>query len=487
MSINSALLAGMSGLLTNSSAMAAISDNIANVNTVGYKRNQINFSNLVTEGSVKGRFSAGGVKGQTTQYVSQQGLLQNSNSSTDIAIGGDGFFVATEKPTGLTQADTRVFTRAGSFHVDDQGYLQNTAGFYLQGWLADAAGDILADPSDLNKLSSINIKNIGATVIATPNVQVTANLNSNTATSTAAQNPYHAVTNPTGYHAQANSMSAYDAVTGTGVRPDFTIQLGIVDSKGGTHTVSMSVLKAPTPANTWYAEIYGNPAEIASGAPTLAPGQIRTGTVAFNQDGTIDLANSTIFGATVAERMNPRITLGPSRTAAGPSAPADGTAEWQKSLGVEGQDVGVNLASAAGGLTQLASVSTVKAVTNFGAGVGQVTGVEINEKGIVSAVFDNGEVRTIAQVAVATFTNPDGLIAVSGNAWRPSLASGDFALKKPTEGGAGTISNSSLEASTVDLSTEFTGLITTQRAYSACSRIISTADQMMEELLNIKR
>src|SRR5436190_5210494 len=208
MSINSAMLAGVSGLVANSSALAAISDNIANVNTVGYKRNQVNFSNVVTGESVQGRYSAGGVQGKNYQYVSQQGLLQTSSSPTDLAIAGDGFFVATEKSTNLTASDTRVFTRAGAFHVDSDGYLQNTAGLYLQGWLADSTGAINYDPADLNKLSSLNVRNIGATVIATPSVQVTANLDSNTplsaaVTSTDSVTPtsyaWNAATNPTAY------------------------------------------------------------------------------------------------------------------------------------------------------------------------------------------------------------------------------------------------------------------------------------------------
>ena len=147
MSIYTALRAGVSGLTANSSALAVISDNIANVNTVGYKRNQINFANVVTGQSVKGRYSAGGVQGQPYAYVSQQGLLQTSSSPTDLAISGDGFFVDTTKSHPLIGADTREFTRAGAFHVDSEGYLQNTAGLYLQGWPVDAQG--VADTTTL--------------------------------------------------------------------------------------------------------------------------------------------------------------------------------------------------------------------------------------------------------------------------------------------------------------------------------------------------
>ncbi len=125
MSINSAMLAGVSGLISNSSALAAISDNIANVNTVGYKRSSANFSTLVTSQSKNATYSAGGVKAQTHQFISQQGLTQATTSNLDLSIAGSGFFVGTEKPEGLTATDTRSFTRAGSFQLDNLGYLKN--------------------------------------------------------------------------------------------------------------------------------------------------------------------------------------------------------------------------------------------------------------------------------------------------------------------------------------------------------------------------
>jgi flagellar hook protein FlgE len=122
-----------------------------------------------------------------------------------------------------------------------------------------------------------------------------------------------------------------------------------------------------------------------------------------------------------------------------------------------------------------------------GATVGTVVGVEVDEAGIVSAIFDNSQVRKIAQIGVATFTNPDSLQAVSGNAYRGTIDSGEYVIKLPGQGGAGAISPSTLENSTVDMSAEFTGLITTQKAYSACSRIITTADQMLDELISMRR
>ena len=134
MSINSAMGAGVSGLTANAAALAAISDNIANVNTVGYKRNVTDFSTIVTGAAAKGSYSAGGVMSSTRQLGSQQGLLQQTTSATELGIQGSGYFVTTEKAEGVTAADSRLFTRAGAFQVDSQGFLRNTAGLYLQGW-----------------------------------------------------------------------------------------------------------------------------------------------------------------------------------------------------------------------------------------------------------------------------------------------------------------------------------------------------------------
>jgi flagellar hook protein FlgE len=140
MSINSALLAGVSGLRANSSAMAAISDNIANVNTNAYKRSDADFLTLVTNRSRSGSYNAGGVTTATRRYISQEGQLEQSVNSTDLGIKGQGFFVVTEKAEGVMPTDTRSFTRLGSFEADALGYLRNSAGLYLQGWAVNQNG-----------------------------------------------------------------------------------------------------------------------------------------------------------------------------------------------------------------------------------------------------------------------------------------------------------------------------------------------------------
>lgn len=490
MSINSALLAGVSGLAANSAAMAAISQNIANVNTVGYKRVSADFSTLVNSqsgnaGATSGAgYSAGGVMASTRNFISQAGQLQRTNSSTDLAIDGQGFFVATEKPEGLDPTDARLFTRAGAFNVDELGYLKNSAGLYLQGWPVDAEGNVAVDPSDLNRLRSINVASVGGAAEATTRGQINANLKSSQAISVEAA---AAATVPAGagaYDPATNSMAQYDATAGTGVKPDFRMSLPVSDSKGGQRTLTINLLKSSTP-NQWYAEIVATPAsDVVSGAP-LANGQVKTGLIAFTQDGRLDAAAMAAMGsaALFTDIDNASLTFGASDA----GAPAAGTANWAAGLGINDQTVSLDLNAAAGGLTQYDSDSVVQAVITNGTPFGSLTGVEIDEQGFVTANFDNGVSRRIAQVAIATFPSTDSLTSVSGNAYRVSRDSGTYNLKAAGTGGAGMIAASQLEASTVDLSAEFTGLITTQRAYSASSKIITTADEMLQELINIKR
>jgi flagellar hook protein FlgE len=476
MSLNSAMLAGVSGLTANSAAMAAVSDNIANVNTVAYKRNVTDFSTIVTGAAAKGSYSAGGVMSSTRQLGAGQGLLQQTTSGTDLGISGSGFFVATEKPENLTPSDARVFTRAGSFTVDSQGFLRNAAGFYLQGWPVDDQGDVSADPTDLNRLTSINVGTVGGAPEATTRVVVNANLSSATALSPAALAVVNATAGAYDATDDTLNMTGYDPNAGTGVKPDYSMQIPISDSQGGRRTIEIDFLKSGEFANQWYAEIRAIPADSIENGQT-AGGQILSGIVAFTQDGQIDMANTTLFGA---PPVDPILSILASDD-------TSGGVKWAEGIGIAAQDIAIRIDQAPGGLTQNAGVSVTRSIVTNGTAFGALTTVDVDEDGFVTANFDNGVSQKLAQVAIATFPNPSGLKSISGNAYRVSSNSGSYNLKPPGTGGAGTISPSTLESSTVDLSAEFTGLITTQRAYSASSKIITTADQMMEELLNIKR
>ena len=479
MSINSALLAGVSGLTANSAALAAISQNIANVNTVGYKRTAIEFSTVVNSQNQGAGYSAGGVLGSTRNYISQAGQLQRTTSSTDLGIAGQGFFVTTEKAEGLDAGDARLFTRAGAFRVDEFGYLKNTAGLYLQGWPVDAEGNITRDPSDLNKLNSINVGSVGGTAEATTRAQLNANLEASQAVS-----PDIAT-----YNVATNSMSLYDAKTGTGFKPDFQITIPASDSKGGQRTIAYSFLKTANP-NEWRAEVQVIPASDIENGSTPSNGILKSGLVLFTQDGRLD-----VEGMKAAELATPGAMLFADPSAAsvtlGASDPASvGTAaapQWRDSLGIDDQIISFDLSASAGGLTQYDSDSIVQAVVTNGTAFGNLSNIEIDDEGYVTAIFDNGVTRRVAQLALATFVSADSLAVANANAYRVSQGSGTYNLKAPGSGGAGLIGASQLEASTVDLSLEFTGLITTQRAYSASSKIITTADEMLAELISIKR
>ncbi len=481
MSLSSAMLAGVTGLVSNSSALAAISDNIANSNTVGYKRVGVDFTSLVNTGQT-GAYAAGGVSTTTQHFVSQQGSLTATTQVTDLAISGDGFFVTTGQPTGLTASSPHYFTRAGAFTVDSDGYLKTDAGLYLEGWPADANGNITTDSANLSSLSPINILQVANTAEPTTESAIDANINADQTVSSAAVNEgagtatapgYDADVNPTTTPAVAVSMTEYANDPSTGVKPDFSVTMPVSDSKGGTRNVVVDFLKSNT-ANQWYAEVRADPPSDVQTDPNLPQGLIESGIVAFNPDGTLN---------TTATTLSSTIALGASSATAPVAGSGEGSAKWATSLGVNGQSISLDLSK----LTQFSAASSVTQVTSNGTASGGISGVSISNQGVVTAVYDNGTTRTLAQVALATFPNEDGLQSVDGNAYQQSISSGALTLKAAGTAGAGSISPSSLEASTVDLSSEFTGLITTQQAYSAASKIITTADQMVQELLSMKQ
>jgi flagellar hook protein FlgE len=532
MSINNAMLAGVSGLIANAAALSAISDNIANVNTVGYKTNDVDFSTLVT-GSGSGP-AAGGVTGSGQQLVAQQGTISQTSSPTDLAISGTGMFITTTDPTAITGGSTVEYTRAGSFTPNQNGFLQNTAGLFLQGFPANSQGVVQTAAENLSSLAPINVSSIGGTVGATTAATVNANLDSGqpvssaaaaaaagtpselavtaaagaataalAATAAEAQDPSNAAlataanaaaaaggatpatvatvvaATEGAYNPTYNSMTAYDPTAGTGVQPDFTMQVPVSDSLGGQQTLQLDFLQSPV-ANTWYAELQAVPASSITSGAGLVPGQIAAGTVVFSPNGSLDVSASTLFG----NPPNPTLSIGASGT-----APGAGQVSWASNLGAAAQSLTLNLGASSGnsGITQFNSPSVTQSITTNGTPFGNLSSVSIQTNGDVTANFTNGTSRTIAQVALATFPNEGGLTSISGDAYLASINSGDVSVKTPGTGGAGTLESSALESSTVDLSTEFTNLIISQQAYTASSKVITTADQMTQDLLAIIR
>lgn len=469
MSLNSALSAGTAGLLANAGALAAIADNIANINTVAYKRSVTRFDPLVKSDSSAASYNAGGVRSNTRQLISQEGLLSSTSSPTDIAVAGSGFFVAATAANVTSASGAYVFTRSGSFLPNEDGDLVNSAGHFLQGWPVQADGSVITNPSDLNQLQSINVSAIGGTAQATTQMQFNANLLNSAAIRAEVVGATYDPTNP------LLNLANYDAAGGTGVQPNFVTPVQVFDSQGSLRTINLAFARSTTP-NQWHVEIYASPATDVDLGAGLVNGQLATGVVAFTSTGAYDAANSTLPAS---------LSFG----AFDDGAPGAGTFNWASATGVAAQTISLDFGGAAstGGLTQSASQSVLNSTVVDGAVFGNLDSVEIQEDGSVIAKFDNGVVRRVFQVPLATFANPNGLQPESGGSYRVTTSSGQFTLQAPGSGSSGLIRAEFLESSTVDLANEFTGLITTQRAYSAASKIITTADEMLEELIRIKR
>lgn len=438
MSIYTALRAGVSGLTANSSALAVISDNIANVNTVGYKRSGVDFSALVNAQNSATTYNAGGVLPLTRQQISLQGSLEQSRSTTDLAITGDGFFIVSTNSQQLSNGGSVLFTRAGSFTIDAEGFMVNAQGLFLQGWPVNSDGSVVSSPTSLSAIEPVNIAGVGGLAEPTANVGINANLTSGQSDYAGAQGVY----------------DPGDLATGT-ITPHFESSLEVYDSLGAPRSVAFGFLK--TGPNTWAVEAYARPnTNITGGA--LTGGLLASGTLTFNTDGTV----ASVTGS-IASAFN---------------------IPWAAHTGAATQSITLDLQT---GMTQFANSYGVTSVTADGVPPGDLVGLVLEGDGFLTAQFSNGRARALYQIPLATFLNPNGLKADVGGAFRTTLESGLYNINSSNAGGAGRIVSGALEASNVDLAAEFTNLITTQRAYSASSRIITTADEMLEELLRIKR
>jgi flagellar hook protein FlgE len=439
MSLFGALAAGVSGLAAQSQAMGVIADNITNVNTIGYKNTQSQFSTLVTQSGTASSYVPGGVTAVPVALVDRQGLLQASASPTDLAVTGNGFYVVNTNANPTATVGTYEFTRAGSFLADENGFLRNAAGLYLQGYRLDANGSIPANRSDLTVLETVNINALTGSATPTTQIGFKANLQSSQT---------------------AGAYSAGDMSAGN-VDPHFARSVQITDSKGGSRTFTFGFYRdAALPANQWQAEIYADPASQV----TNANGLLSSGIVAFNTDGSLDLTNTTLSTTLNVTTYDPSLGIGPSNITL--------------NLGSDG---------ATNGITQFDSTSVLIATDVNGAVFGSLTGVSVNEDGVLTALFDNGSRQDVYKLPIATFPNPNGLGKMPGNAYIATDASGNFNLQEAGVGGAGKVASGALESSTVDLADEFTKMIITQRAYSASSKVITTADEMLDELIRSVR
>lgn len=431
MSILRTMTTGASGLRAHSEALGVTGDNIANVSTVGFKRSRANFEDVLgrsVAGATAIPMGGSGSRLAHVQQMWQQGALITTGAPTDLALSGDGLFIVSGNSDGV---DGDFYTRAGQFTLDQTGFIVNPDGLRLQGYPAEDDGRLSAVVGDLQ------IE--GGTVAAVPtaNVALATNLDARAVPPAGGFNPAD----------PANTSN-------------FSTTSRVYDSLGTAHDVTIYFVNTAAGAWDWHALVDGGE---LTGGTAGTPTESASGTLAF------DTAGALTAETTVAST-------------------------WNFAGATPGQviafDFGTSIAEGGTGLgqtTQFSSVSSVAALTQDGSAAGQVSAIRIESDGVITGVFENGQSRTLGQVAVADFANTTGLARNGNNLWSETRDSGLPLVGAGGTGGRGLIVSGSLEASNVDLGSEFVDLIQFQRGFSANSKIITTADEMYQELVNIKR
>ncbi|RPJ63780.1 MAG: flagellar hook protein FlgE [Acidobacteria bacterium] len=416
--------AGLSGLNANAMQLQVIGNNLANVNTVGFKSSAVTFMDLVSQtsqGPGGNPMQVGlGVAVGSISPVFSQGSIENTQESTNAAIQGEGFFV-------VSGSGGVSYTRAGNFSFDNTGALVTADGCRVQGYTAidPATGGILTTGQPVD-------------IVVSPSA-----LRAPTPTST-----LRTVTN-------LNASAPVGAVFNTSVQ--------ITDALGATHLMSVAYTK--TGANTWTYAASVPGADVpggTAGVPFPIPGA--SGTLTFGADGRL----SAIDGAAPADRT--------ISTPAWANGAAANVISWDL--------VDPNGARA---LTSYASASATSTVSQNGSAAGTVQNIAITADGTILATGQDGKALAIAKIALATFSNPKGLVKLGSNRYGESLASGIANVGPAETGGRGTLIGSALEQSNVDLAREFTQMILAQRGYQANSKSITVSDELLVETLNLKR
>ena len=432
MSVVSSLYTGASGLQSHGKAISVLGDNVANANTVGYKRSRANFADVLgqsTGGGPDGSIGQGS-RVSSVQRMMTQGALLGTGMATDLAIKGNGFFCVKGSAEGLSG---NFYTRAGQFHLDKDGKLVNQSGLVAQGYLADSSGNLTKQLTDLS----------------VPQSQMPPQA---TSTATIAGNLDASATTPSGAFSATNAAKT----------SNYSNQMTVYDSLGKAHTVTVYYRKSSATTWNYYGVVDGG--EItggSAGTPTVT----LQGTLTFDTQGRLATVSSTSTTANFANAVQGQTI----------------TVNWGDSTGTTPAGTGLK------GMTSYSSSSTTSYVTQNGNSSGSLAGISVASDGTVSGVFTNGKQRTVGQVVLADFKSAQDLKRIGGNLHVETRESGEALMKQAGSSGAGTISAGSLEQSNVELSREFVNLIAFQRGFQANSRTVTTADQMLQELLNLKR
>lgn len=416
----------LSGLTSEASAIAAVSENLANLNTTGYKDETVSFQDLVNQ-SLSGFTNATSISGSTfanTTVDFTQGTLEQTGGAFDAAIQGGGFFVLTDPSTGQ-----QLFTRQGNFQVDANGDLVTAAGQYVQGWNF---------PNGIQDTNGV-----------TSNIQVPTSLS--------------AASVPTTTFSLEANLDANAAVNTT-----FSSPIKIYDALGNSHILTVDWTE--TAPNTWSYSI-SLPAADGTLGDAANPAPI-TGSLTFDGNGNLLSPAAGAAGAsisipiTLADGAN----IGTGGSAGPPAVP--GSVTW-----------GLYDSSGNPTITQDASASANLSTTQDGSQSGTLTGVNIGTNGALIANFSNGTTETVAQIALASVLNPDTMTQLSNNTFVPTGATATPAIGMPSTASRGSVTGGSLETSTVDIATEFTNLLQYERGYQANSKAVTTEDEVIQATL----
>jgi flagellar hook protein FlgE len=545
MSLFGALSAGVAGLLVQGESMGVISDNLANVNTIGYKTNRALFKQLVTSSGISGtRFNAGGVGTDIQRSQKSQGALQSTQSSTDLALSGNGFFTVTDT-SSITSETSYFYTRAGAFVENNEGFLVTPSGHYLQGWATDSDGNIL----NVQDVQSVELQSVSSSAAPSTELNIGANLTST-----------ELIHN---YDTSGTLAADIAAVVATPTTADFVTDARLFDSQGAARDVSLAFTKRAN--NFWDWTMYTDGSNIVGGTTGTNIG-VGSGTVRFNANGSLKLATGTsitadweggvadgsvvinfgdytggyVFDALPAglqftdhvldlsvdeNNANAPATIlgnydisslggnvlqlqepdGSLFTATVPGTATNRSVEFANGVTItvsplwvdpgagpiatatiSGLTAPLDLGRGTDGFVQFASAYNTSFVTQDGFGSGTLSAVSVDEEGFVIGNFTNGEAKKLWKLAVSVFQDPAAMETVSNNLLRETDGSGRPLYKEAGVGGTASVVSGSLESSTVDISGEFSKMIVSQRAFQASSSIITTADQMLNELLQIR-
>jgi flagellar hook protein FlgE len=439
--------------------MDVIGNNISNVNTYGFKGSRVTFQDMLSQtiaGASKPTDIKGGVNpkqvglGMTLASIDRifnQGSLQTTGNQTDLALSGDGFFI-------VADGDKKYYTRAGTFTLDRDGNLVNPAnGLKVQGWMAttNERGDRVINTS--GTVEDIIVPIYGKVEAKeTSYVRYKCNLDAKTS-----------ILPP-------NATGRMRASAG------ITTNIDIYDKLGDPHRLTLTFWKTGT--NEWTAS--------AAITDTIGP-------ITLDVPAAGNLPNQANTSSRINLRFSPEGRLISIIDESSPDELNQGDLFANLNYRVAGDptvrtiQIDLGKTGLIEGITQFSSPSTTKAVEQNGFGMGYLESFNIDNSGVITGVYTNGTKQAIGQVATSVFTNPQGLIAAGENLFELSNNSGLPNIGPAAEAGRGKIIAGSLEMSNVDLSEQFTDMIITQRGFQANSRTITTSDQMLQELINLKR